>query len=46
VINSRFGGLTEKVPETHQIVLVKKTKDRVTFEKDSGGVYVRQVGFP
>jgi hypothetical protein len=46
VINYRFGGLAEKILETHQIVLVKRTKDRVRSEKDSGGVYVRKVGFP
>jgi hypothetical protein len=46
VINYRFGGLAEKILETHQIVLVKKTKDMVKSEKDSGGVYVRKVGFP
>jgi hypothetical protein len=46
VINYRFGGLAEKILETHQKVLVKKTKDRVRSEKDLGRVYVRKVGFP
>jgi hypothetical protein len=36
VINYRFGGLAEKILETHQIVLVKKTTDMVKSEKDSG----------
>jgi hypothetical protein len=40
VINYRTGALAEKIFETHQIVLVKRTKDRVRYEKDSGGVYV------
>jgi hypothetical protein len=40
VINYRSGGLAEKILETHQIVLVKRTKDRVRSKKDSGGVYV------
>jgi hypothetical protein len=37
VINYRFGGLAEKILETHQIVLVKRTKDRVRYEKTQVG---------
>jgi hypothetical protein len=39
-INYRFGGLAEKITETHQIVLAKRTKDRVRSIKGAGGVYV------
>jgi hypothetical protein len=44
VINYRFQGLAEKKPETNQIVLAKRTKDRVRSIKESGGIYVRMVG--
>jgi hypothetical protein len=40
VINYRFGGLAEKILETHQIVLANRSKTRVRSEKDSGGIYV------
>jgi hypothetical protein len=40
VINYRFGGLSEKILETHQIVLVNRSKARVRSENNSGGVYV------
>jgi hypothetical protein len=40
VINYRFGGLAEKILETHKIVLANRSKARVISEKDSGGVYV------
>jgi hypothetical protein len=33
MINYRFGGLAEKILETHQIVLAKRTKDRVRSTK-------------
>jgi hypothetical protein len=46
VINYRFGGLAEKILETHQIVLANRSKTRVRSEKDSGGIYVWKVGFP
>jgi hypothetical protein len=36
VINYRFGGLVEKVLETHQIVLANRSKARVRFEKVLG----------
>jgi DNA-binding HxlR family transcriptional regulator len=39
-INYRFGGLTEMIPETHQTVLAKRTKDMVRSIKGAGGVYV------
>jgi hypothetical protein len=40
MINYRFGGLAEKILETHQIVLANRSKARVRSEKDSGGFYV------
>jgi hypothetical protein len=40
MINYRFGGLAEKILETHQIVLANSSKARVRPEKESGGVYV------
>jgi hypothetical protein len=36
VINYRFGGVAEKIPETHEIVLVKRRKLGVRSEKVLG----------
>jgi hypothetical protein len=40
VINYRLGGLAEKILETHQIVLVKRIKNRVRSENELGWIYV------
>jgi hypothetical protein len=45
VINYRSQGVAEKKPETQETVLVKRIKLGVRFIKDSGGVYVRKLGF-
>jgi hypothetical protein len=37
VINYRFGGLAEKILETHQIVLANRSKARVRSEKTQVG---------
>jgi hypothetical protein len=44
VINYRFGGVAEWIPETQETVLVKRIKLGVRSEKEHGGVYVRRVG--
>jgi hypothetical protein len=44
VINYRFGGLAEKILETHQIVLANRSKSRVRSGKDSGGVLCAKGG--
>jgi hypothetical protein len=44
VINYRFGGLAEKILETHQIVLAKRSKDRVRSTKWLGWDLCVEVG--
>jgi hypothetical protein len=40
VINYRLGGLADKVPETPQIVLVNRIKNRVRSQKELSWIYV------
>jgi hypothetical protein len=40
VINYRFGGLAEKICNTHPLVLAKRQKIGVRSIKGTGGVYV------
>jgi hypothetical protein len=40
-INYRSQGLAEKIPETHQIVLMNRSKIRVRSGKGSGSTWLR-----
>jgi hypothetical protein len=44
VINYRFGGLAEKILETHQIVLANRSKARVRSEKTQVGFMCERWG--
>jgi hypothetical protein len=45
VINYRFGGLAEKILETHQIVLANRSKARLDLKKTHVGFMCERWGF-